>query len=105
MGLNLEASRRREEEREGEVKKKKALQLSKVCFGKNLELSAQSPDRSMPTHEHKQTHTDITMPNKAAHPLAHWLSGFKMDPFVSSSEVFVYLSVVSDAFDVEKGCV
>lgn len=35
----------------------------------------------MPTHEHKQTLTDITMPNKATHPLAHWLCGFSNGSF------------------------
>lgn len=113
LELNLDASKRRE----GEVKKEKerartkslastrfTQQLSKVCVAKNLELSAQSSKRSMPTHERKQTHTQTyctrhTQTSQCqTKQHTHSLTGsvaFKMDPFVSMSGVFVYLCCFS----------
>lgn len=89
--------------REGEVKKKKALQPSRVCVAKNLELSVQSPERLMPTHEQANTDKHLQTSQCQTKQHTHSLTGsvaFKMDPFVSSSGAFVYLSVVSEAFDV-----
>lgn len=63
----------------------------------------QSPEHSMPTHEHKQTHTNTHRHNyaKQSHTptrsLALWL--FKWILLFPRLE-FVYLSIVFEAFDV-----